>query len=384
MLQSKLGILGAGQLGRMLAQEASTLDIDLHFLDKGKDYPAAKLSQNITIGDFTNYEDVLNFGKEMDIISIEIENVNTDALDQLEAMGKKVYPQSSVIKTIKDKGLQKEFYKTNALPTSAFFLVKNAEEIKAALADARLDYPFVQKSRLAGYDGKGVAVILNDADLSKLMDTPSVIEKLVDIRKELAVIVARNSKGQITVFNPVEMVFNEKGNLLDYLLSPADIDTDIADRCKELSVQTAEKLNITGILAVELFLNNNGDILINEVAPRTHNSGHHTIDAQSISQFDLHLRTILSLPVPGKIDTRPAMMINLLGELDAMGSPCYSGIEEVLQMENVFIHIYGKTAVKPLRKMGHITILFDNIDEAREKANFIKSNLKVQSWENLM
>jgi len=363
----------------MLQQEASTLGIELYFLDKSKDYPAGQLSNNVITGDFKNYDDVVAFGQEMDLITIEIENVNTDALKYLESKGKIVYPQSDVIKLIKDKGLQKQFYKDNQIPTSNFVLMSGKADILKAIQNKEISIPFVQKSRLAGYDGKGVAVISDEEDLSNLMDVPSVIEDLVDIEKELAVIIARNRKGEINIFPATEMVFNPAGNLLDYLICPTDISNDQLEICNAIAQKIITQLDMVGLLAIEFFLNKDGKIIINEVAPRTHNSGHHTIDANINSQFNLHLRSILNLPLGSTQLKKPAVMINLLGEPDHTGIPLYEGLGEALSLSEVYPHIYGKKMVKPLRKMGHLTILADDLEVALEKMKIIKSKLKVKA-----
>lgn len=374
---TKIGVLGGGQLGRMLVQEATKMDLDLWFMDKDFDFPVAAIYPNFVKGDFQSYDDVISFGSAMDVITIEIENVNTDALKALEASGKKVIPQARVIELIKDKGLQKQFYQENSLPTSEFFLVESANEIRQKVQAGTITYPFVQKSRIAGYDGKGVAAIRAEDDLEKLIDAPSVIEELINIRKELAVIVGRNEEGQITCFPTTEMVFNPKGNLLDYLLCPAVVSSEVEEKCKSLAKQIIEKLDMIGILAVEFFLTKENEILINEVAPRPHNSGHHTIDVGGYSQYNLHLRTLLNLPLLPVYQEKIAAMINLLGSGEQVGPATYIGLEKVLELEGVFPHLYGKKITKPLRKMGHVNILGNNMEEVLKKIDFVKSNLTV-------
>ncbi len=377
--KKKIGVLGGGQLGRMLIQEATKFDLDLWFMDKEFDFPVPSMYPNFVRGDFKNYDDVLAFGKAMDIITIEIENVNTDALKELEAQGKQVYPQPRVIEIIKDKGIQKQFYQENSIPTSDFFLVSDKEEILKIIENGQLKLPFIQKSRLAGYDGKGVAAIITENDLSKLLEGPAVIEQLVDIEKELAVILARNEDGAISAFPMTEMVFDPQGNLLDYLLCPAAVDEDIQQKGLELAKQVIEGLDMVGLLAVELFLAKDGSILVNEVAPRPHNSGHHTIDAGNYSQYNMHLRTLLNWPLNTVKQDNMAMMINLLGSPDHTGPVKYEGLGRVMKIPNVYPHIYGKKITKPLRKMGHTTIVGDTLEELLEAKKFIKSYLKVIS-----
>lgn len=372
-------MLGGGQLGRMLIQEATKFDLDMWFMDKDFDYPVPSMFPNFVKGDFKNYEDVLAFGKAVDIVTIEIENVNTDALKVLENLGKKVYPQARVIETIKDKGLQKMFYQEESLPTSEFFLVKDKAEIEAKISSGQLLFPFVQKSRLAGYDGKGVVTVKSRQDLPKLLDTPSVIEQLVDIEKELAVIISRNTNGDTECFPITEMVFEPKGNLLDYLLCPAEVSAELVTNCNSLATSIITKLEMVGILAVEFFLDKNGQILINEVAPRPHNSGHHTIDTGTYSQYNSHLRCLLDWPLLPVSQHGYAMMINVLGSEGHVGSPVYNGLNSIMQIESVYPHIYGKKLTKPLRKMGHVTIVGDSKTELLEKMAQIKSSLKVES-----
>jgi 5-(carboxyamino)imidazole ribonucleotide synthase len=382
--KTKIGVLGGGQLGRMLQQEASTMDLDIHFLDKSIDFPAGLISHNFQIGNFQNFDDVLSFGQDKDILTIEIENVNTEALKQLEVVGKKVYPQPNVIETIKDKGLQKQFYLKHSIPTSNFFIVENKNAIIEKLNDGSLEYPFVQKSRLAGYDGKGVAVITSENDIDKLFNVGSVIEELIDIEKELAVIIARNERGEINHFPITEMVFNEKGNLLDYLICPSDISENINQKAIEIAKNIIMTFEMVGILAVELFLTKKGDIIVNEVAPRTHNSGHHTIDANINSQFNLHLRSILNLSLGSTEQIRPfAALLNVIGDINSnVGKPTYHGLEAILNIQEVYPHFYGKKVVKPLRKMGHVNITATSKETLIEKIHKIKNTLIVNNEES--
>ena len=377
ILNAKIGILGGGQLGLMLGQEASNLCLDIHFLEKDTTYPVSGISRHIHKGDFTDYNDVMQFGEEMDVLSIEIENVNVDALKDLEEKGKKVYPQSRVVRIIKDKGIQKEFYKSKNLPSSPFRLFESKSEILEAIENKSLSYPFVQKSRMFGYDGKGVVVIKSANDNDKIFDTPSVIEDLVNIDKELAVIVGRNSKGEMTLFDTTEMVFNEKGNLLDYLISPSSVSEDIKKVCNELALKVITELDMIGLLAVELFLTKEGEVLINEVAPRPHNSGHHTIEAYPKSQFRILLDILLDQELRENESTSYSAIYNILGDQNYTGAPIYQGLEKVLSLDDIYVHLYNKKETRPMRKMGHITILGNTQEILLEKINFIKQNLKV-------
>ena len=364
-----------------MLQERTTWDLDIQFLDKAFDYPVPSIYNRFHEGDFNNYDDVVAFGIDMDIITIEIENVNTDALKHLESLGKKVYPQASVIEIIKDKGQQKAFYEKENIPTSPFTYEESKASILASIKEGKITMPFIQKSRLAGYDGKGVAAIISDADLDKIMDPPSIIEDLVDIEKELAVIVSRNESGELASFPVVEMVFNPKGNLLDYLICPSAITDKVAAQCDEMARKIISKLEMVGILAVEFFLTKSGEILVNEVAPRAHNSGHHTINYNNYSQYNYHIRAILDLPFP---PTRPlyayGVMWNVLGEPGHIGPAHYEGLEDTLALEGVYPHIYGKKITKPLRKMGHLNIVGDTKTEVLSKLDAIKNKLKVKTW----
>ena len=377
----KIGVLGGGQLGRMMLQESTTWDLDIYFLDKAFDYPVPSIYKRFQEGDFNNYKDVVDFGEKMDIITIEIENVNTDALKHLESLGKKVYPQASIIEIIKDKGLQKAFYDKENIPSSPFIYEESKASILKSIKEGKITYPFIQKSRLAGYDGKGVSAIISDGDLNKIIDAPSIIEELIDIKKELAVIVSRNTSGELASFPVVEMVFNPKGNLLDYLICPSTITEEVAAKCDQIARTIISKLEMVGILAVEFFLTKSGEILVNEVAPRAHNSGHHTLNYNNYSQYNFHIRALLDLPFP---PTRPlytyGLMWNILGEPGHTGPPHYEGIRDILEIEGVYPHIYGKKITKPLRKMGHINIVGDSREEVLSKLDAVKNKLKVKTW----
>ncbi len=378
----KVGILGAGQLGKMLCQAASPWELPLYCMDKAIDFPAGPHCTGFAEGDFKKYDDVLAFGRQMDLITIEIEHVNTEALVALEKEGKTVHPSPKALAIIKDKGLQKQFYTKHQIPTSPFQLLDNKKAILEAILDRRLSLPFVQKTRTAGYDGKGVAVIRNQADVTeKLLEGPSMVEEMVDIEKELAVIVARNERGEVKAFDPVEMEFNPVANLVEFLICPAAITSQQAEELTQLAKKIITAFDICGLLAVEFFLNKSGEILVNEVAPRPHNSGHHTIDSAITSQYEQHLRGILNLPLGSTKAVQPAVMVNLLGHPDFTGPVHYDGLEECLQLEGVKVHIYGKAMTKPYRKMGHVTVVADSIEEAKSKARMVKDTLKVVSKE---
>ncbi len=376
---TKVGILGGGQLGKMLALAAHNWDLETWALDASPDFPAAPVVSHFVTGDFNNYDDVLRFGRQVDVLTIEIEHVNTVALRQLEAEGIKIHPAPAQLDLIKDKGLQKEFYQKNGLPTSHFSLFENGEAIRAALQSGNLNYPFVQKSRTAGYDGKGVSVIRSAADLPLLLSDASVVEDLVEIEKEIAVIVARNERGQVAAYPPVEMDFNPEANLVEFLVCPTALDEAVARAAEDLAVAAIEAFRLCGLLAVELFLTKDNRLLINEVAPRPHNSGHHTIDSCYTSQYEQHLRAILDLPLGSTKMKTASVMVNLLGEPGFAGPVRYEGLEECLSTEGVKIHLYGKKETKPFRKMGHVTILDSDVEAAKSKARWVKDTLKVVS-----
>ncbi len=371
----KIGVLGGGQLGRMFALAAGNFGIQPYFLEKAKDFPAGLVSQNVTIGDFTNEKDVYNFGKEMDIITIEIENVNTAALHQLKKEGKKVFPDPSLIEMIKDKGTQKEFYKANGLPTSDFVFIQNKVDLLYKLEKGEIEIPFVQKSRTEGYDGKGVLVVNSASDLKRAFDVPSFAEKMIEIEKELAVIVARNEHGEIKTYPLVEMVFDPEANLVDYLQYPTEVSNIHQDECQKIAKEIAQQTNLIGLLAIEFFLDKNDNIIINEMAPRTHNSGHLTMEACTTSQFEQHLRSICNLPLGSTSYNQSAIMLNLLGRKDYTGPANYPKLEKICSLEGVHVHIYGKKLSKPKRKMGHINIVDSDISKARNTLSQIKSIL---------
>lgn len=373
----ELGILGGGQLGKMLIEAASDWNIRCHVLDPDPDASCAHLAHTFVTGSFKDYETVYQFGKHLQRITIEIEHVNVDALAQLEAEGKMVFPQPGVLRIIQDKGRQKLFYEDNGLPTSNFQYIDTRDELIELIEEDKLSFPFVQKLCEAGYDGKGVAVIRSKSDMELLLDGPCIIEDLVDIEKELSVIVARDMDGNTACFPVVEMEFHPVANLVEYLLAPAHITAEQEKRAMEVAVQCIEAFNMYGVLAVEMFLTRSGDILINEVAPRPHNSGHHTIEANYVSQYQQLLRCIFALPLGSTKARSAAMMVNLLGEPGYTGEAKYAGLHDCLALEGVHVHLYGKKMTKPFRKMGHVTVIGAQEGVMREKADFVKHNLKI-------
>ncbi len=380
MIQNKkIGILGGGQLGRMVVEAGIPLALDISILDESIDYPAAGICTRFFEGSFSNYEDVLQFGLGMDIITVEIEAVNTNALKTLQAQGKKVFPQPEILELINDKGLQKLYYKENNLPTSYFQLYESKSDILNDYNAGKLTLPFVQKLRKGGYDGRGVSVINTLEDFDILFDAPSVVEDKVKIKKEMAVMVARSESGEVTTYPMVEMEFHPTANLVEFLFCPSDLGNEIENVAKEISLKIAETLRIVGLLAVELFLDENDEVLINEIAPRPHNSGHHTIEACETSQFEQLLRAITDAPLGSTDLIKPAVMINLLGEEGYSGPAYYENLEKALGTKGVYPHIYNKKITKPNRKMGHITITNDNLKEAKLLSRYIKDTVKVIS-----
>lgn len=367
----KLGILGGGQLGRMLIQSGIDFNFNFTILDPDKNAPCSTLAE-FSEGKLTDFDTVMKFGSQCDVITIEIENVNTSALRELARMGKRVFPQPEVIELIQDKRVQKTFYKNNGIPTAAFVLTENKEDV-ARLAK----FPMVNKLGKEGYDGRGVQILRGKEDLANAFDKPGLLEELVPFDKEISVIVARNENGQVETFPPVEMVFHPEQNLVEYLFAPAQISAEIAQRADRIARDIIEKLNMIGLLAVEMFVTHSGEVLVNEIAPRPHNSGHQTIEANVTSQYEQHLRAIAGLPL-GKTDLiMPSAMVNLLGEPGYSGTARYAGFEDVLSVKGVHVHLYGKKQTKPFRKMGHVTILDEDIDSLKKKANFVKQTLKV-------
>ena len=368
----KLGILGGGQLGRMLIQSGIDLNINFSILDPDPEAPCKSLAE-FTTGKLTDFETVMAFGQSCDLITIEIENVNTKALRELLKLGKKVFPQPDVIELIQDKRIQKEFYITNAIPTADFILTQNKEDV----IKHKSFLPAVNKLGKEGYDGRGVQILRSEKDLDKAFDAPGLLEKLIDFEKEISVIVARNERGEICSYPAVEMIFHPTQNLVEYLFAPADINETVARSADEIARKIADKIQIVGILAVEMFVTKQGNILVNEIAPRPHNSGHQTIEANVTSQYEQHLRAILNLPFGDTAILVPSAMVNVLGEEGYTGQALYQGLEKVLAVEGVHVHLYGKKKTKPFRKMGHVTIIDADVESLQKKVNFVKENLKV-------
>ena len=375
----KLGILGGGQLGKMLLYDAKRYDLHTKVMDSNKDAPCNKIADDFIIGDITDYDDVINFGNSVDLITVEIENVNTDALEFLEKSGKKVYPSPKNLRIIQNKSDQKNFYSKNNLPTSRFKNYSNIEELKRNFRHDNFEFPFVWKSSRFGYDGKGVKIIKNIEDLDFSYDRQCLIEEKVSIKKELSVIVSRNTDGEIKCFPVVEMEFNEKSNLVEYVMCPANISKQTEEKAIIIASEIAKKFEMVGLLAVELFVTNKDEILINEVAPRPHNSGHHTIECCVTSQFDQHIRSILNLPLGETGILIPGIMVNLVGENMEEGNVNYKNINDIFDIPGVYIHIYGKKKSRLNRKMGHITIVNKDINKAIEIGKSIKNKIKVTS-----
>jgi 5-(carboxyamino)imidazole ribonucleotide synthase len=371
----RLGILGGGQLGRMLIQQAINYNVTVKVLDPDKEAPCRKLCDEFVVGSLSDYETVYNFGKKVDLLTIEIEKVNVDALEQLEREGVVVYPQPRVIRLIQDKGLQKQFFKENDIPTAEFQIISSAEQLK----DTAIPFPYIQKLRRDGYDGKGVYKVIDENDLEGAFTAPSLIEKWIDFEKEIAIIVARNDNGEVKTFPMVEMEFNPEANLVEFLISPSVLPHSVQAEAEEIAIKVAESLKIVGLLAVEMFLDKHGRILVNELAPRPHNSGHQTIEGNVVSQFEQHLRAIFNQPLGDTSNLNHAVMVNVLGEPGYEGPAIYQGIEKVLKLSGVYIHLYGKALTKPFRKMGHVTIVDEDRQEAINKARLVQETLKVIS-----
>lgn len=369
----KVGILGGGQLGRMLLQAGANYPVEIHVLENDPACPAAELCRNFTRGDIRNFEDVYQFGANLDALTIEIENVNVDALEKLESEGKKVYPRPFVLRTIRNKILQKQFYQQHQVPTAEFRVIKNRTEI----ADLEYFLPAVNKLAEGGYDGRGVQLIRSREEINQVFPAPGVLEKLVDIDKEIAQLVAIFENGQHAIFPPVEMLFDPVLNQLDHHICPAELSEKTGWKVEAIALSVARNFRSPGLFAVEMFLDTNGNVLVNETAPRVHNSGHHTIEAHYCSQFDMLWRVILDYPPGNTQSILPSVMVNLVGEPGQSGKARYVGMDEVLKIPNTFVHIYGKHETRPGRKMGHVTILSREKQELLHQAMRVKRNLKV-------
>lgn len=375
----KLGILGGGQLGRMLIPTLLQWDIHTKILDPDEYAPCRAYGNEFVQGDLQDFDTVYNFGKDCDVITIEIEKVNTDALLQLQAEGKIIHPNPNALSTIQDKGLQKIFYASHNFPTPDFHLFDSTEDLLRALHTGVITFPFVQKLRRDGYDGKGVCVVNDASDLENLLPGQCLVENKINIAKELAVIAARNEQGDVKTFEVVEMEFHAGANMLDLLLYPAPVSVSVKQQVQELAGQLIRDFDICGLLAVEFLMDVEGKIWINEVAPRPHNSGHQTIESAVTSQYEQHIRAILNLPLGDTQTLIPSAMVNIIGEPNTTGPVYYEGIETCMQAPGVHIHLYGKSITKPFRKMGHVTVVHQDLETAKNKAIWIRETLRASS-----
>lgn len=374
-----LGILGGGQLGKMMLYETRKFDIQTRVLDASPDAPSRIAADIFEQGDLMDFDTVYRFGQHVDVLTFEIENVNVDALEKLESEGKIVYPSSATLRNINDKGIQKQFYKEHNIPTSPFKIFKNKDDLNEALTRKELNYPFVWKSCTGGYDGKGVSMIERAEDVIPLPDGSCIAEKLIPFKNELAVIVARNPSGEVKTYPVVEMEFHPQANQVEYVICPARIDESVANKARELAVKVSQSFQHVGLLAVEMFQTEDDEILVNEVAPRPHNSGHYSIEASYTNQFEQHIRAILDLPL-GNTDSKVGgIMVNLVGAEGHTGEVVYKNIEKIMGMQGVTPHIYGKKETRPFRKMGHVTIVNSDLSTARKIAEEVKKTIEVIS-----
>ena len=375
----KLGILGGGQLGKMILYNTRKFDIYTCVIDPSEEAPARLACDEFTVGDLLDYDTVVTFGKQVDVLTIEIENVNVDALETLEDEGIKVYPSAKTLRTIQNKAHQKLFYRDHNIPTADFSRFAHTSEINDAVDNGGLSYPFVWKSARFGYDGQGVKVVRRYTDLVDLPNVECIAEDLIPFKNELAVIVARNSEGHLKTYPVVEMEFHPEANQVEYVICPARIPEDIAKKAELVALKTAAAFEHVGLLAVEMFQTEDDEILVNEVAPRPHNSGHYSIEASYTSQFEQHLRCILGLPLGNTESKVAGVMVNLVGAEDHTGNVLYKNIEEIMAMDGVTPHIYGKKQTRPFRKMGHVTIVNKDIAKARQVAEQVKRTIEVIS-----
>tara|TARA_B100000780_G_scaffold277758_1_gene249239 strand:+ start:1185 stop:2342 length:1158 start_codon:yes stop_codon:yes gene_type:complete len=375
----KLGILGGGQLGRMLLAETQKFDIHTAILESNKNAPCAEICNTFVIGDLLDFDAVYNFGKTVDLLTIEIENVNLDALDKLEDEGLTIYPKPKDLRIIQSKARQKNFYIDHQIPTAAFSHYAYLEELKHSYQNNIIHFPFVWKAARFGYDGNGVKIVRNIEDLESLPTVECITEKLIPFKNELAVIVARNAAGDIKTYPVVEMEFHPEANQVEYVICPARIENKIAEKARALALKVVCDLDFVGLLAVEMFQTDTDELLVNEVAPRPHNSGHYSIEASYTNQFEQHLRSILNLPLGNTASKVAGIMVNLVGEEGYSGDVVYENIAEILKIDGVTPHIYGKKETRPFRKMGHVTIVNSNIDTARAVAQKVKETIRVIS-----
>nr|WP_299070642.1 5-(carboxyamino)imidazole ribonucleotide synthase [uncultured Allomuricauda sp.] len=375
----KLGILGGGQLGKMLLYETRKWDIQTKVMDASKDAPCKIACNEFVHGNLLDFDDVYNFGKDVDVLTIEIENVNVEALEKLEQENVRVYPPTKTLRTIQNKATQKLFYTDNGIPTSPFTRFAYTSEIEDSISNGGLQFPFVWKSAQFGYDGQGVKVVRKLEDLSGLPNVECIAEEMVNFKNELAVVVARNTKEEVKTYPVVEMEFHPEANQVEYVICPARIEESLAQKAVEVALKVSAHLEHIGLLAVELFQTQNDEILVNEVAPRPHNSGHYSIEASYTNQFEQHIRAILGLPL-GKTDSKVAgVMVNLVGAEGHTGDVVYENIDAILEMDGVTPHVYGKKQTRPFRKMGHVTIVDEDMSKARRIAQQVKETIKVIS-----
>ena len=375
----KLGILGGGQLGKMLLAETRKFDIQTYILDPSAEAPSRFGATEFFIGNLMDYDTVYEFGKKVDALTIEIENVNLDALAQLEAEGLAVYPSPKTLRLIQNKGTQKDFYVQNNIPTSKFERFQDLENLKSSVTSSGVNMPFVWKCAQFGYDGNGVKIVRTATDLENLPNVECIAEVIVSFKNELAVIVARSVSGEVKTYPVVEMEFHPEANQVEYVICPARIDEKVAQKARAVALQVSEAYNHVGLLAVEMFQTENDEILVNEVAPRPHNSGHYSIEASYTSQFENHLRAILNLPLGNTASKVAGIMVNLVGEEGYSGNVVYENIEKIMAIDGVTPHIYGKRETRPFRKMGHVTIVNEDMNEARRIAEEVKNSIKVIS-----
>lgn len=375
----KLGILGGGQLGKMMLYTTRKFDIQTHILDPSLEAPSRISCNYFEQGNLMDYETVLQFGRKVDVLTIEIEAVNVEALEKLEEEGKNVFPSSKTLRKIQDKSVQKTFYQTHQIPTADFHIFKNKAELNEALLRKKLEFPFVWKSATGGYDGKGVSIIREEEDVIPLPDVACISEKMIPFKNELAVIVARNVSGEMKTYPVVEMEFHPEANQVEYVICPARIEDHVAQKARKTALHVSEALNHVGLLAVEMFQTEADEILVNEVAPRPHNSGHYSIEGSYTNQFEQHIRAILDLPLGNTESKVGAVMVNLVGSENHQGNVVYRNMAEILQLKGVTPHIYGKKQTRPFRKMGHVTIVNEDLNEARKVAEEVKKTIKVES-----
>ena len=379
-MNKKIGIIGGGQLGKMILDETNKIDLQVSILDPNKNSPCKNLTKNFILGDFNDFDTVLNFGLAHDIISYEIEHINVDALDELVSRGIEVQPTPKILRIIQDKNLQKSFFIENNFPTSDFSYFNSKNDLLNSFKKSNLSFPCVWKKTKFGYDGFGVKILNTKNDFSKLPDAEMIIEDLIEFKKELSVIVAVNKKGDIKAYETVEMEFNPDSNQVEFVISPANISENINRNAKKIAYELAKKINLIGLLAVEMFLTNDDKILINEIAPRPHNSGHFSIDACPTSQFKQHINSIMNFELGETSHQNCAVMLNLVGGNSHTGEVKYENLDLVKNQKNVYIHIYGKKITRPNRKMGHVTVICDNFASAYKKAKEIKEIIKVKSY----